>query len=236
MERFIKFIDSLKTNFDTHEHKSSNQAYELLSSFLIHSEDAILIINPNGIVMQVNPAFEKLYGWTQEELAGKEVPFECHMEEVRDLITRIKNGEKISSYKTTRKNKYAQSLDVSITLSAIRNEQGDIVAISSFIRDIGEQVKAQSKLNESRSKYRSLFKYCPDAIFSLDNKGKILEVNPITESLCETSKEFLIHSNFLEWVHNEDIDYFIEQYQETLKGQSNTYDLKIITRMGSEKT
>ncbi|KUP04059.1 hypothetical protein Q75_16705 [Bacillus coahuilensis p1.1.43] len=228
MEKFFQVLDSVKKTFIRNGEYDLNESYEVLSSLLTHSADPIVLVTVEGFVRQVNPAFEKMYGWTLEELKGKQLPFHEHLIEMKELVERVRGGETIIGYPTIRHDKYGKSVHVSITLSPIRNSKGDIIAVSSIIRNVEDFAATEKELNESRSKYKSLFKYCPDPIFSLNTKGNILEVNKAALLLCEATREEVENTHFLSWIHEEDIDTFIQHFQKSFLGSSSSFELQLV--------
>ncbi|WLR49836.1 PAS domain S-box protein [Bacillus tianshenii] len=239
MDRFKEVLNNVKKIYPLFDKKSSDleETYEILSSLLTHSADAIAILSTDGIVKQVNPAFEELYGWELEELIDKRLPFteEEYENEINDLIVRVRNGETIRSYETTRTNRNNEKVHVSITLSPIRSSEGEVVAISSFIRDNQQRIETERRLEESKSRYQSLFQYSPDAIFSLDLKGNILKTNSSCETLIGCMKEQLTDKPFLQLITPDDMDLVRTRFYEALEGQSSSYEARITRKDGVER-
>lgn len=113
-----------------------------LAAIVQHSEDAILSKDLNGIILDWNPAAERLYGYTRDEIVGKSVallfPPELQTQS-RMFLARIREGENIHHFDTTRVRKGGTRVEVSITISPVRDETGNIVGASTVAREITER-------------------------------------------------------------------------------------------------
>ncbi len=118
-----------------------------LASIVESSDDAILTINLDGIITSWNTGAERLYGYTAEEAIGKRttmlIPPNRYDEEPA-ILERIKRGERVEHYETMRQRKQGSVIDISLTVSPIRNAQGEIIGASKVSRDITEGKRAQN--------------------------------------------------------------------------------------------
>ena len=122
-----------------------------LESIVNGSADAIAIQSVDGYILQVNPAFEKMYGWCSEELVGKRPPFipESHREEYRHCFEKIKSGDPIMGFETVRQRKDGTLFNASLTVSPIRDASGHISMIVGTIKDITKIKQAEDMLRRS---------------------------------------------------------------------------------------
>jgi PAS domain S-box-containing protein len=128
------------------------------------SDDAILSKDLNGVILSWNRAAEQLFGYTAEEAVGRPVtiliPTDRPNEEPM-ILERVRRGEKIDHYETIRRRKDGSLIDISITVSPIKNEKGEIVGASKIARDIGERKRAQERqellLREMDHRIKNLF-------------------------------------------------------------------------------
>ena len=104
----------------------------------------------DGIIKTWNPGAERLFGYTAEEVIGKPItlliPIDRHDEEP-DILSRIRRGERIDHYETVRRRKDGSMVEVSITVSPIKNAEGTIIGASKIARDITERRRAQEQQN-----------------------------------------------------------------------------------------
>lgn len=123
----------------------------IISSMFMHSSDAIYLVDLEGNVSQANPAFEKLYGYALQEIA--EEPLHIVPERLREetcrLYSLIRDGQTVSGYETARRTKYGHEIHVSLTLSPIFDQQGQVMAIAGISRNISERKAIEEMLRQS---------------------------------------------------------------------------------------
>ncbi|MGH7907748.1 MAG: PAS domain-containing sensor histidine kinase, partial [Candidatus Binataceae bacterium] len=132
--------------------KSAQEAGERLAVIVESSDDAIASKDLTGTVTSWNGAAERMFGYTADEMVGRPIttiiPPELQDDETRILET-IARGEKIDHFETVRVNKAGERIDVSLTISPVRNDHGDIVGAAKIARDITHQRKAERSLRTS---------------------------------------------------------------------------------------
>lgn len=113
------------------------------------SDDAIVSKDLNGIITSWNKGAEQIFGYLAEEVIGKSIkiliPADLQSEEDR-IIERIRAGQRIEHYETVRQRKYGGLVDISLTVSPIKNAQGVIIGASKIARDIGERKRAEAQI------------------------------------------------------------------------------------------
>jgi PAS domain S-box-containing protein len=129
--------------------RQSQRYLELTAAIVEHSDDAIISMAPDGRVISWNAGAERLFGYAATEMIGESMarvfPADRAHEEP-ELIARLMAGETISHYQTRRIRKDGAAIDVSVTLSPIRDAHGAIVAVSRIVRDITAMKRQQSVL------------------------------------------------------------------------------------------
>src|SRR6185312_3559878 len=120
-----------------------------LAAIVESSNDAIVSKDLNGIVTSWNPAAEKIFGYAPEEMIGhsirKVLPPELQDDEER-ILASIARGERIEHFETVRLTKTGKRIDVSLTISPMKDEAGHIVGAAKIARDITEQKRAEHVL------------------------------------------------------------------------------------------
>jgi PAS domain S-box-containing protein len=123
-----------------------------LAALVESSDDAIVSKNLDGIVTSWNPAAERLFGYGAEEMIGqpilKIIPAELHTEE-SEILRKVKAGERIDHYETRRVRKNGERIDVSLTISPIKDQQGHIIGSSKIARGISQRKKMERLLIQS---------------------------------------------------------------------------------------
>jgi len=128
------------------------------------SEDAILSKDLSGVILSWNRGAERLFGFSSEEAVGRPVtiviPLDRRDEEPA-ILEKIHRGERIEHFETVRQRKDGSFVDISLTISPIRNSRGDIVGASKIARDITELRKARDRqrllLREMSHRIKNLF-------------------------------------------------------------------------------
>ena len=130
-----------------------------LADIVTSAEDAILSKTLEGIVTSWNPEAERLFGYNPGEMIGHSIlrliPQDRQEEEVH-ILTRLRAGQRIEHYETIRRKKDGGLLDVSLTISPIRNQAGEIIGASKIIRDITDRKRMEIRLRESETQLRCL--------------------------------------------------------------------------------
>jgi PAS domain S-box-containing protein len=116
------------------------------------SDDAILSKDLTGKIMSWNPAASQIFGYSREEIVGSSIlrliPPELHYEE-KTILAKIRAGERIDHYETVRLTKSGEPLDVSLSISPVRDASGTIVGASKILRDISAKKRTESLLIQS---------------------------------------------------------------------------------------
>ncbi len=131
---------------DISERKRAEETAQRLASIVESSEDAIVSKTLDGIIMSWNSGAERLFGYAADEIIGKPIailiPADRYDEEP-GIIGRIRRGERIDHYETVRRRKDGSLVEISLTVSPVRDARGTIVGASKIARDITERRRAQ---------------------------------------------------------------------------------------------
>jgi two-component system CheB/CheR fusion protein len=143
---------ALITIQDITERKASEEARQRLAAIVESSGDAIVSKDLNGIVTSWNRAAEKMFGYTAKEMIGRPIttiiPPELQDDEMRILET-IERGERIERFETMRLTKVGERIDVSLTISPVRDEAGTVVGAAKIARDITKEKKTEQALRRT---------------------------------------------------------------------------------------
>jgi PAS domain S-box-containing protein len=137
---------------DVTDERRADHARAWLAAIVESSHDAIVSKTLDGCITSWNPGATRLFGYTAEEIIGKPittiVPPELHAEEAQ-VLARLRLGERVDHFETVRMTKDGRRIDVSLTVSPIRDEDGEIIGASKVARDISERKRAERQLREA---------------------------------------------------------------------------------------
>jgi len=144
-----------RANEDLHQ-RTSEQLGEYrsrLASIIDSSEDAILSKGMDGTITTWNRGAERIYGYSPDEVVGKHISLLVPADrpsEVAEILEKISKGERVEHHETVRVAKDGRHLDVSVSISPLRNAIGEVVGASVIARDITAQKRAETHLRQSQ--------------------------------------------------------------------------------------
>jgi PAS domain S-box-containing protein len=131
-----------------------------LAAIVESSDDAIVSKDLNGVILSWNKGAEKLFGYEAEEVIGKSIMILIppdRKDEERQVLESIRRGEKIDHYETVRRRKDGAFVEISLTVSPIRDKEGAVIGASKIARDINERKRVEQALAESARQQRALY-------------------------------------------------------------------------------
>jgi PAS domain S-box-containing protein len=168
--------------------RESREQFRWLASIVEFSDDAIVSKNLDGIITSWNKSAERLFGYLAEEVIGKPVailiPLDRQNEEYA-ILERIRRGDRIDHYETIRRRKDGNLIDVSLTISPVRDAEGNVVGASKIARDITERKQELELLRRQAD----LLDQSHDAIFTWKIGGGIVYWSKGAERLYEYAAE-----------------------------------------------
>jgi len=134
---------------DITDRRKAEETRLLLGAIVDSSDDAIISKDLSGRIMSWNRGAERLYGYTAEEAVGKSmllvVPPDRHEEE-RETLNRLQHGERVDHFESMRKRKDGALLNVSLTMSPLKDAKGAVIGVSKIARDITHQKRAEEDI------------------------------------------------------------------------------------------
>jgi PAS domain S-box-containing protein len=137
---------------DLTDRKRGEEVQSLLAAIVESSEDAIVSKTLEGQILSWNAGAERIFGYTAQEIVGRPItviiPPE-RIDEERSILERIRRGVRVDHFETVRVSKQGRRLDISLTISPIRDAAGTIIAASKVARDITDRKLAEAALREA---------------------------------------------------------------------------------------
>ena len=160
--------------------READVAQRRFAAIVESSDDAILTKDLDAVITSWNGGAERLYGYTRQEAVGRPVAMlvpPALQGQERELLRRVLSGDRVDHYETTRCTKDGAVLDVSLTVSAIRDAHGGVIAISSVARDITESTRSQQSLRAADERFRVAFEEAPIGMALVDLDRRFMRVN-----------------------------------------------------------
>jgi PAS domain S-box-containing protein len=134
---------------DITERKRSEEAALRLVAIVESSDDAIISKDLDGIITSWNGGAERIFGYLAEEIIGKPItiliPPDCQKEE-EGIMGRIRCGQRVEHYETVRQRKQGNLIEISLSVSPLRNAQGKVIGASKIARDISERKRSEAQI------------------------------------------------------------------------------------------
>jgi PAS domain S-box-containing protein len=165
---------------DVTERVRAGEVRSKLAAIVESSDDAIFSRTLEGTITSWNKGAEVLFGYGADEIMGKPISVltaSDHVDELAAILDRVRQEEKITHFETVRVRKDGCRIDVSLTVSPIRNAAGDVVGAAIIARDITEQKRYEESLHASEQRYRLLFERNMAGVYRVTVDGHLLDCN-----------------------------------------------------------
>lgn len=133
---------------DITQRRADEEASHRLAAIVASSDDAIVSKDLNGLITSWNAGAEKLFGYSPEEVIGKPIttliPAD-HRDEETMIVQKVKRGERVAPYETVRRRKDGSLIEVSLTVSPIKDSSGTVIGASKIARDITERMRQEHR-------------------------------------------------------------------------------------------
>ncbi len=208
----------------------------LFSAAVESSNDAIVTKSLDGTITGWNPAAEHLFGYTAAEAVGKGIHIivpRDRLNEMHDMLRRVGRGEGIEHHETVRLRKDGAPVEVSISISPIKNSSGAIIGTSKIARDITDRKRTQQALSRQIEERRRIFETSQDLILVTDPKGVLVQVSPSSASILGYLPEEMIDHSAIDFIHGEDLESTREEMRAARRGHhTRNFDSRYVHKDG----
>lgn len=175
--------------------KDKDLQLQHLAAIVRDSDDAIISKTLEGIITSWNRGAERIYGYTAQEAIGRTVAMLVppdREDELPEILQKLTQGERLNNYDTLRVTKDGRLLNISLTISPIRDATGAITGASSIGRDVTKEKEAEAALRESARAYKLLMDQASEAILISYPDQPLIEVNQRAIDMLGYTREELI--------------------------------------------
>lgn len=220
---------------DITERKSAERTARLLSAIVDSSDDAIISKDLDGVVMSWNRSAERLFGYTQEEAIGRTIASliipDDRQDEEPNILARLRRGERVDHFETVRRRKDGSLIDISLTISPVKDAQGVIIGASKIARDITERKRIRLALMESEARFRQLADAMPQIVWTARPDGSVDYFNERWYELTGVSRNIYGDVSWQAVLHPSDLEGTRETwYAAVQSGQPYNTELRMFDR------
>ncbi len=204
-----------------------------------HVGEFIWEVDSRGIYIYANKSVEKILGYQPHELIGQISCFDLlHPQsppEKTEIIRQyISNHEPLVNLDCILMSKSGNMVNVITNGIPLLSPTGELIGYQGSIRDVTEQLKYESKLQEHETNYRQLVENLEDVLFTLNKDGIIEYISPSVLNFSGFEAHNYVGRAFIEFIHPEDLSRMIEKFQLVQRGIEETSDYRILTKSGDE--
>jgi len=214
-----------------------------LAAMVESSDDAIISKTLEGIITSWNKGAERIYGYSAEEALGRPISMLVPPErpdEVPEILEKIGRGEKVEHYETVRLTKDGRRLDISLTVSPIKDTEGNVVGGSTVARDITEREEAERRLREAETLYHTLVEQIPAITYIQEplestNPKAVTYMSPQYETILgyPAESEVMDEEHWLRTLHPEDREWVLtEEIRTDETGEPFEVEYRVIAHDG----
>lgn len=175
-----RVVGGINMVVDISERKRAEMVTASLAAIVESSDDAIVTKDLNGVITSWNQGAERLFGYTAQEAIGQPItmliPADRSQEEP-EILARLRRGERVDHFETVRVRKDGTRLEISLTISPLKDSAGRIIGASKIARDITERKRAEEALRESEARFRMLADNISQLAWTCDSFGSVTWYN-----------------------------------------------------------
>jgi PAS domain S-box-containing protein len=195
----------------------------LLAEVVASSDDAIISKTLDGIITSWNRGAQSMFGYTADEVIGQPVTLLIppdHLDEEPAILQRLRRGERIDHYETIRRRKDGALLNVSLSVSPMRDVNGTIIGASKIARDVTRQKRAEEAIRASEMRFRLMADSAPVLIWMADTSKAFTWFNKAWLEFSNRTLEQEIGFGWVQNIHPDDLDRFLSTYSDHFRART----------------
>jgi PAS domain S-box-containing protein len=188
--RAAKGVFTLASIIDITERKRAEEVERQMAALVESADDAIVAKDLDGIISSWNPGAQRLLGYRAEEMIGQPVTRlfpDDRLDEEATIVAQIRGGQRVAQYETLRRKKDGSMVEVSLTISPIRDCSGRIVGASKIMRDITERKRSEIALRRSNAELARMNSELDNFVYtaSHDLRAPLTGISAIAQWILE---------------------------------------------------
>src|ERR1700683_3036624 len=226
----------MEANIDITQAKQADRANNLLAAIVGSSDDAIVSKSLDGVITSWNKSGARMFGYTAREAIGQHItliiPADRRNEETK-ILGQLKRGERVDHFETVRVRKDGTLLDVSLSISPVRDAAGGIVGAEKVAHDTTERKRAERALRESEERFRAIVETTPECVKLVAFDGTLLHMNPPGLAMVGAeSAEKVVGKNVYDLIAPHDRDKFRAFNERICRGEKGSLEFDIVALDG----
>jgi PAS domain S-box-containing protein len=217
--------------------RAAMEARLRLAIIVESSDDAIIGEDMDGIITDWNKGAERLYGYSANEVVGKSISLLVPADRAGDcaeIMEALRRGNLVKHYETVHEKQDGTRIQVSLTVSPIRDAEGRIVGASAIGRDISESKRAEDAVRESEKRYRRIVETTNEGIWLIDSKLRTSFVNRQMAQMLGYEPEEMLGQSVFDFSFPEDMDRKKRILERRRQGVREQIDERLRRQDGSE--
>lgn len=198
------------------------EAVSELVAIVKSSDDAIVGMTLNGMIRSWNPGAERVYGYSAEEMLGRQISVLCpptRLDEVPMMLNRIACGEHVRNVDMVQRRKQGDRIDVSLTISPVKDADGCVMGVSVIARDVTVKRRIEAALRESEARFRMMADMAPVMVWMAGPDTHITFINKRWLEFTGRTVQEEIGDNWFTGIHDDDLDRCRKSYLEAFKSE-----------------
>jgi PAS domain S-box-containing protein len=233
----VSQVNAPKSEGEGNERQKAERANSLLAAIVDSSDDAIISKSLDGIITSWNKAAERIFGHRAEEAIGKHItliiPADRRDEEAK-ILQRLKRGERIDHFETIRVSKGGKLLDISLTISPVKDGTGAIIGASKVARDVTERKRIEKALRASEERFKAIVQTTPECVKLVAFDGTLLYMNPPGLAVVGAERaEMVVGKKVYDLIAPHDRERFRIFNEEVCGGERGALEFDIVALTGA---
>jgi PAS domain S-box-containing protein len=222
----------LGTVMDITEQKQSEEKFAKLAAIVQSSDDAIISKTLDGIIISWNTGAERIFGYTETEMIGqpilKLIPAD-RLDEEPAILSRLKVGERVDHFETKRLTKDKKIIDVSLTISPLKDSNGRIIGVSKIARDITLQKNAERIISENEERLQVVIAASDLGTWEINLKtGEVDYSERYLEIVDYTAGAKLTQADIQKNLHPDDTETWKKAFSSAFENGHLSYEVRIV--------